>query len=59
MEWTDPAAMSDSEIEAELSDVAIKLTRAREAGGKIGELEARQWRLRAEQSFRQRRRGES
>jgi hypothetical protein len=48
MEWADAAAMSDSEIEAELGDVAVKLNQAREAGGKIGELEARQWRLRVE-----------
>jgi len=54
MEWSDPAAMTDREIESELSDVAVKLTQAIEAGGKIGELEARQWRLRAEQTFRQR-----
>jgi hypothetical protein len=55
MKWVDPAVMSDGEIEAELSGVAVKLTQAREAGGKIGELEARQWRLRAEQTFRERR----
>ena len=58
MEWVDPAAMSDGEIEAELGDVALKLAEVREAGGKIGELEARQWRLRAEQTFRKRRIGE-
>jgi hypothetical protein len=55
MGWTDPATMSDSEIEAGLSDVAVRLTQAREAGGKIGELEARQWRLGFEQKFRQQR----
>ena len=55
MEWVDPAVMSDGEIEAEFSDVAAKLTHARQAGGKIGELEARQWRLRFERKFRQQR----
>ena len=55
--WIDPAVMTDSQIEAELGDVALKLAEVREAGGKIGELETRQWRLRAEQTFRQRRSG--
>jgi hypothetical protein len=52
MEWVDPAAMFDSEIEAELSDVALKLSEALETGRKIAELEGRQWRLRFEQRFR-------
>jgi hypothetical protein len=51
MKWIDPAAMSDSEIEAELRDVALKLAEVREGGGKIAELEGRQWRLRFEQRF--------
>lgn len=55
--WIDPAAMTDSKIEAELSEVALKLTEARKVGSKIGELEGRQWRLRAEQMFRQGRKG--
>jgi len=59
MEWADPAVMADSEIEAELGDLVAKLSEAQASGSKTGELEARQWRLRAEQSFRQRRRGES
>ena len=52
MKWVDPAAMSDSEIEAELSEVTLKLVEVREGGGKIAELEGRQWRLRFEQRFR-------
>ena len=55
MEWADAAAMSDSEIEAELGELVAKLDELRRCGGKIAELEARQWRLRAEQRFRQRR----
>jgi len=47
--------MSDSDIEAELDEVAVKLSEARTCRGKLGELEARQWRLRSEQTFRQRR----
>jgi hypothetical protein len=50
--WADPAAMSDSEIEAELGDVGLKLDEALETGRKIAELEGRQWRLRFEQRFR-------
>jgi hypothetical protein len=49
--WTDPATLTDEEIEAELSEVELKLG---EALGSRWELEARQWRLRAEQTFRQR-----
>jgi hypothetical protein len=52
--WADPAAMTDSDIEAELSEVALKLAEVRASGSRIGELEARRWRLRAEQTFRQR-----
>jgi hypothetical protein len=52
MTWVDPAAMSDSEIEAELGELVAKLDELRRCGGKIGELEARQWRLRFEQRFR-------
>jgi hypothetical protein len=52
MEWTDPAAMSDREIEAALSEVASKLSEALKFGRKIAELEGRQWRLRFEQRFR-------
>jgi hypothetical protein len=59
MAWTDPATMADSEIEAELGEVAVKLSEARACGGKIGELEARRWRLRAEQAFRHGARDES
>jgi hypothetical protein len=54
MAWVDPATMSDSDIEAELGEVAVKLGEALEAGGKIAELEGRQWRLRFEQRFRRR-----
>lgn len=52
MEWVDPATMPDSEIEAELRDVALKVSEALKTGGKIAELEGRQWRLRFEQRFR-------
>jgi hypothetical protein len=55
MAGPDPATMSDSEIETELGELVAKLGEVRGAGGKIGELEARQWRLRAEQTFRKRR----
>jgi urease alpha subunit len=51
--WADPAAMTDSDIEAELGEVAVKLTDLQAAGSKIGELEARQWRLGFERKFRQ------
>ena len=51
--WADPAAMSDSDIEAELGEVALKVAEVRASGSRIGELEARQWWLRAEQTFRQ------
>jgi hypothetical protein len=51
--WTDPATMADGQIETELAEVAVKLTELQAAGSKIGELEARQWRLRFEQKFRQ------
>ena len=44
--------MSDGEIEAELSDVGLKLNEALEIGRKIAELEGSQWRLRFEQRFR-------
>jgi hypothetical protein len=52
--WTDPATLTDEQIEAELSEVELKLGEALGSEGRIGELEARQWRLRAEQTFRQR-----
>jgi hypothetical protein len=54
--WTDPATMADDQIETELAEVAVKLAELHASGCKIGELEARQWRLRAEQTFRQRNR---
>ena len=49
--WTDPATLTDAQIEAELSEVELKLGEALGSEGRIGELEARQWRLRAEQTF--------
>ena len=52
MKWVDPAVMSDGEIEAELNEVALKVSEALKTGGKIAELEGRQWRLRFEQRFR-------
>jgi hypothetical protein len=52
MEWDYPATMSDGEIEAELSDVGLKLNEALKTRGKIAELAGRQWRLRFEQRFR-------
>jgi hypothetical protein len=52
--WTDPATLTNEQIEAELSEVELKLGKALGSEGRIGELEARQWRLRAEQTFRQR-----
>lgn len=55
MAWTDPARMTDDQIETELAEVAVKLTELQASGSKIGELEARKWRLRFEQKFRQQR----
>jgi hypothetical protein len=52
--WTDPATLTNEQIEAEISKVELKLAEALGSEGRIGELEARQWRLRAEQTFRQR-----
>ena len=52
--WTDPATLTSEQIEAELSEVELKLREALGSEGRIGELEARRWRLRAEQTFRQR-----
>jgi hypothetical protein len=52
--WTDPATLTNEEIEAELSEVELKLGEALGSEGRIGELQAMQWRLRAEQTFRQR-----
>jgi hypothetical protein len=52
---TDPAAMSDLEIEAELLELAPKIAEAHASGSRIGELEARKWRLQAEQRFREQR----
>jgi hypothetical protein len=54
--WNDPATLTNEQIEAELSEVELKLGEALGSEGRIGELEARQWRLRAEQRFRQRNR---
>ena len=56
-QWTDPATLSDHQIETELDEVEVKLTEAYANGSQAGELEARQWRLRAEQRFRQGRKG--
>ena len=53
----DPAVMSNEQLEAALGDVAVKLAEAREAGGKIAELEGRQWRLQFEQRYRREDRG--
>jgi hypothetical protein len=55
MVWSDPAALTNEEIEAALNDLALKVNEARKAGSKLAELESRQWRLQAEQKFRQRR----
>ena len=52
--WTDPATLTNEQIEAVLSKVELKLGEALGSEGRIGELEARQWRLRAEQTSRQR-----
>ena len=51
--WTDPSTLTDKQIESELYELGEKLAEIREAGGKICELEGRQWRLRFEQTFRQ------
>jgi hypothetical protein len=55
MAWPDPAAMTNSEIETELADVVIKLAELLATGSKLGELEARKWRLQAERRFREQR----
>ena len=54
---TDPANLTNEEIEAALSEVQSRLREARVAGGKICELEGRKWRLRFEQKFREGRKG--
>ena len=50
---TDPSEMTDQEISAELASLAPKLADAYATGAKATLLEARQWRLRAEQRFRE------
>ena len=52
-----PATMSNEQLEAAPGDVAVKLAEAREAGGKIAELEGRRWRLQFEQRYRREDRG--
>jgi hypothetical protein len=42
MVLTDPATLTNEEIEAALNDLALKLNEAREAGSKVAELESRQ-----------------
>jgi hypothetical protein len=43
--WTDPATLTNEQIEVELFEVELKLGEALGSEGRIGELEARQWRL--------------
>jgi hypothetical protein len=50
--WSHPATLTNEQIEAELYKVELKLGEALGSEGWIGELEARQWRLREEQTFR-------
>ena len=45
----DPAVMTNEQLEAELAELGKRL---READGQSWELEAREWRLRAELEFR-------
>jgi hypothetical protein len=52
MSEANPAAMTEGEIETELAQVELKLSEALGSGSRIGELEARQFRLRAELKFR-------
>jgi hypothetical protein len=52
---TDPSEMTDQEISAELGSLAPKLAEAYATGARASLLEARQWRLRTEQTFRKRR----
>jgi hypothetical protein len=52
--WIDPAAMTDSQIEAELGELAVRLRELRAAGHRLGELAAREWRLSAELRYRDR-----
>jgi hypothetical protein len=52
MMWPNPTRMTDSALEAELNQVAAKIADADANGWKVGELEARQFRLNAEIAFR-------
>jgi hypothetical protein len=51
------AEMTDDKIEAELEQVAVKLADADANGSKIGELQARLFRLRSEKAFRRSKEG--
>jgi hypothetical protein len=50
--WTNPTVMNDQQLETELSQVEAALSQLEANGGKVGELEARQFRLNAEIAFR-------
>jgi hypothetical protein len=53
MEWTDPAALTDEQLEAALTEIEGRLGDLR-ACDKVMELESRKWRLNAGQRYRQR-----
>src|SRR5262245_39762052 len=53
MEWTDPARVTDQQLEAALTEIEGRLGELRSCD-KVIELESRKWRLTAEQRYRQR-----
>src|SRR5262245_43050309 len=53
MAWTDPAQLTDEQLEAALTEIEGRLEDLR-ACDKVMELESRKWRLTAEQRYRQR-----
>jgi hypothetical protein len=50
--WPDPTRMTDEALDAELTEIAAKIADADANGSKIGELQSRLFRLRAEMAFR-------
>lgn len=54
MTWTNPAAMSLTEIEAEIAKISTEVRQALVSGERLGELSSKLWRLSAEIQFRQR-----
>ena len=53
MPLLNPSVMTNDELEAELAGVEMKIDELVAKGSRVGELEARKFRLRAEKAFRQ------